>query len=174
MKEVYTVSIGSGGSSWVLGQFYDLDEAYVTYHEYQNSQPLEVVIKTSFVDDDEETTTSKTTSTRYLVSLEEITDIMKREQRKTVAASQREQRKTVAASQREQRKTVADYRRELRIAEWKFRISELEASIAEFTSFELWLTALDDVDKAKADLNHAKDTLELALMSDINMTTQPF
>ena len=98
--------------------------------------------------------------TRNLVSIEENNDIMKRDQKKSVADYRRELK--IAG------KSVADYRRELKIAEWKFRISELEASIAEFTSFELWLTALDNLDKAKADLNHAKDTLELALMS------QPF
>ena len=53
MKEVYTVQIESDGNSWVLGQFNDLDEAYATYHEYQNCQPCEVVIKTSFINEDE-------------------------------------------------------------------------------------------------------------------------
>ena len=73
------------------------------------------------------------------------------------------------------KKTVADYRRELKIAELKFRVSELEITIAEYTSGiynltgpSMWLTALDNSDKALAVLNHAKDSLELALMA------QPF
>ncbi len=69
---------------------------------------------------------------------------------------------------------IVNYRRELKIAELKFRVAELEVTIAELTSdlnqfteteSSSWLTALDNSDKALSALNHAKDTLELALMS---------
>jgi len=51
MKKAYTVQIESDGGVWVLGQFDDLDDAYATYHEYQNCQPCEVSIKTVFIDE---------------------------------------------------------------------------------------------------------------------------
>ena len=52
MKEVYVVSIESNDSSWVLGRFNDIGEAYDTYHHYLDCLPLEVVIKTFFVNND--------------------------------------------------------------------------------------------------------------------------
>lgn len=73
------------------------------------------------------------------------------------------------------KKTVADCRRELKIAELKFRVSELEITIAEYTSGleefiqngpSPWLTALDNSDKALAVLNKAKATLEKTLIQN--------
>lgn len=72
------------------------------------------------------------------------------------------------------KKTVADCRRELKIAELKFRVSELEITIAEYTSDltgftnpnfrpSPWQAALDNSDKALAVLNKAKATLEKTL-----------
>jgi hypothetical protein len=52
MKKVYSVVIESDGYPWVIGQFDDLEEAYAVYNEYQNCQPCEVAIKTSFVNED--------------------------------------------------------------------------------------------------------------------------
>ena len=51
-KEVYTVQIESDGYPWIIGQFDDLEEAYAVYNEYQNCQPCEVAIKTSFISED--------------------------------------------------------------------------------------------------------------------------
>ena len=73
------------------------------------------------------------------------------------------------------KKTVANCRLELKIAELKFRVSELEILIAEVYyegDFQNgptpWLTALDNSDKALAVLNKAKATLEKTLTHQMN------